>query len=288
MARGKDPAAIEDGPPADVGQARYSVHAAGIGEIVRPQWPAGFHRQRVKLTRRISRHDDLAFDGGAGAPQQACRFRNCIVVPEAPPVIGGKHDQFVVDGDHKDPSIRNRRPTAHRAGNGASPDDPAVCRIEREDLRITGRDVETVVPVGNAAAKRSAALVVGLEIELPNPVAGRGIDRADLDPPVHGVDPALGDHRLRQHSRIAGSPLADAGAPRLGEGVRQREVLHRMVRVPAWFRPLRVDHGRRQRDRDFRQVRIRLELSVEAENGNTLPRQWLLLVTEQVAPSEPE
>ena len=131
MARGKDPAAIEYRPPADVGQARNGVHAAGIGEIVRPQRPAGFHGQRVKLTRRIGRHDDLAFDGGASAPQKARRFRNCIVVPQAPPVIGGKHDQLVLDRNHKDPSIRNRRPAAHRAGNGALPDDAAVRRIER-------------------------------------------------------------------------------------------------------------------------------------------------------------
>jgi len=74
----------------------------------------------------------------------------------------------------------------------------------------------------------------------------------------------------------------------LGERVRQRKVLHRMVRVAAGFRPLRIDHGRRQGDRDFRHVRIGLELPVEAENRNALARQRLLLVTEQTAPGEPE
>ena len=43
VARGKDPAAIEDGPAADVGQAGNGIYAAGVREIVRPQRPAVFH-----------------------------------------------------------------------------------------------------------------------------------------------------------------------------------------------------------------------------------------------------
>ncbi len=125
------------------------------------------------------------------------------MIPQTPAILDGNHNKLVVDRDHKDPSIRDCRPAAHRRADGGFPDNPAIFRIERQNLRITRRDIETVVPEGDTPAERIPVLVIGPEIDLPESVSSPSIERADLHPAVHRINPTLGDYRLRQHARIS-------------------------------------------------------------------------------------
>src|SRR5215467_8352382 len=74
MTGGKDPVAVEYRPAADIGKARDGIDTASVGEVVRPQRPAIFDCESVKLARRIRRHNDLAIDRGARIPEKACCF----------------------------------------------------------------------------------------------------------------------------------------------------------------------------------------------------------------------
>src|SRR5205814_7868856 len=88
-----------------------------------------------------------------------------------------------------------------------------VGRIDGRHLRIAGRDVETIVPEGRPAAEGAAAHPLGFEIDLPNPAAGAGVERADLHVTIHRENPAAGDYGLRKDASTARGALADAGLP---------------------------------------------------------------------------
>src|SRR6516164_1165720 len=206
------------------------------------------------------------------------------MIPETSAIIGSEHVELIVDGDDENPSIRYCRSAAYRSGNSGFPDDVAVGRIERQDLRIAGRDIETVIPERDTPSERIATFVLWLEIDLPEALSGGGVERGDLDATIHRVNPALDHNRLGQHPRVSGSALPDAGLPRLGELIRQRQVLHCVVRVAAVFRPIRVDDRPREGDWNFRQLWVGLELTIETEDGNPLARQGLLFIFEPTAP----
>src|SRR5262249_26234767 len=129
MAGRENTTAIENWPTADVRKTRDGIDTSGTGEIVRPQRTPILDRQSVKLAGGISGNHNLAFDRRAGTAEEACRFWYGVVVPQAPPIVGGEHYEFVVDGDDENPPVRNRRPAAHGSGNGGLPDDPAIRRI---------------------------------------------------------------------------------------------------------------------------------------------------------------
>jgi hypothetical protein len=67
--------------------------------------------------------------------------------------VGDRHGEDAVLGDG--------RRAVYRRRDILPPDDLAVGRIERQHLRIAGRDVETVVPEGRPAAEGAAAHSLG-------------------------------------------------------------------------------------------------------------------------------
>jgi hypothetical protein len=164
-----------------------------------------------------------------------------------------------------------------------APDYLAVGRIERQHLGISGRDVEPVVPERRPAAECVAAQLFGLQIDLPDAAAITGVERADLDAAIHREHPAMGDDRLRQHPGAPPGALADAGIPGARKLVRQGGMDHRMSRVAAGLRPVSIGRGGRQCHRHAGELRVGIELRVEAEHGNALAGQRLLLVAEPVA-----
>ena len=109
------------------------------------------------------------------------------------------------------------------------------------------------------------------------------VEGADLCCPVHRENPAAGDDRRRQNPRIARGTLADIGHPGASQPVRQRRVADRVRRNAAGNGPGRVDLGRRQRDRDRRQARVRIEPAADAEHRNPLAGQRRLLLVEHAA-----
>src|SRR6266851_7006856 len=146
MAGGIHPATIDDRPTADVGESGDRIDSARRRKIVGPYRPSGFDRERVELTGRIGGHDDLAFDCRAGVPEQTGGFRDRVVNPKSPAIIRGKDGKLVLHGDDENTTIGHGGRAAHRGTNTTSPDHSSIRRIERQDLGVAGRCIETVVP----------------------------------------------------------------------------------------------------------------------------------------------
>src|SRR5271169_6566561 len=60
-------------------------------------------------------------------------------------------------------------------------------------------------------------------------------------------------------------------------------MLHGMIRIPTGLRPVRIDHRLRQSDRDLGEIRVWLELVIEAQYRDPLARQRLFLASEPTA-----
>ncbi len=171
-----------------------------------------------------------------------------------------------------------------RRGHVLAPDHLAVGRIERQHLGIAGRHVEAAIPECRSAAKGVAALVLGLQVDPPDPVAARRIDGADLDAAIHREYPTAGDDRLRHNLGVARRAVANTGLPGARELPRQRRVAHRMGGIAARFRPVRVDRRRRQVDFGVGELRVRLDAAADPEHRDPLAGQRHFLVLEHIAP----
>src|SRR5258708_40357713 len=123
--------------------------------------------------------------------------------------MGGERDQFVTPGDDKDAIAGDGRRGMHRRRDILAPDDTPIGWVERNYLRIPGRDVEPVVPETRPTAERAAAQLVWLQIDLPDLPAAGGVERAHLDPAIHSENLPLGDHRLRHDAGITRRAVAD-------------------------------------------------------------------------------
>ena len=119
------------------------------------------------------------------------------------------------------------------------------------DLTVSGRHEQPIVPEARAAAEGAAAFVLGLQIDRPDAAAGGGIEGADLCCPVHRENPAGGDDRRRQNPGIARGALADTGLPGASRAGPAAPGGPSRASERRRGRAIRVDLGRRQRDRDL-------------------------------------
>jgi hypothetical protein len=89
---------------------------------------------------------------------------------------------------------------------------------------------------------------------------------------------ALSDHRLRQQLAGAAGAAADPDPPRELEIVLGGQMMHRVARNAARLRPVRIDHRRRQPDRQIRQAGVGRELALEQHDRDPLARERRLVI----------
>ena len=195
MADRVGPAAIDDRAPANIGETGHRVGGPRRGQIVGPDHAAVLGPQPEHLARAVADHDDLLAHGGAGAAEQAGGLGNAVMGPQAAPVIGRQHVERVLDADREDAAIRDGRRSVQRRRDVLAPDHPSIGRIERQNLTVSGRYEQAIVPEARAAAEGAAAFVLRFQIDRPDSSAGGEVEGADLCCPVHRENPVGGDNR---------------------------------------------------------------------------------------------
>ena len=173
MADRVGPAAIDDRPPANIGETGDRVGGPRRGQIVGPDHAAVLGPQPEHLARAVADHDDLARSTAGLAPpsRPAVSGMPLWVHKRRPSSADSTSSAFSTLTAKTRPSATVggacsgavtfwRQITLPSAGSSAS------------DLTVSGRHEQPIVPEARAAAEGAAALVLRLQIDRPDAAAG--------------------------------------------------------------------------------------------------------------------
>ncbi len=192
--------------------------------------------------------------------------------PQFATVARRQHFELVVDGNSKEAPVGDGRRAAQWRAHALAPDLLAGLRIERDDLRITGRDEDAILGKGDATAKGGPG-ILRLDIGVPDLSARLALDSADGRISIHGEELVAKGDRRRHDPTIARGAVADIGVPGGRNVLTERDVLHYVVGITTRLGPIGVDDRTRQPDFERCDLRIGLELLVETEHRKALTRQ---------------
>src|SRR5258707_11671155 len=145
--------------------------------------------------------------------------------------------------------------------------------VEGDDLGVAGCREDAILGKGDPAAE-SRPGILGLDADVPEPASALAVIGADRRIGIHRKDAIAEDYGRREDAAIARRAVADAGPPAGLNVLAERDVLHDVIGIAAGLGPVVVDDRARQPDLERGDLRIGLELLVEAEHGEPLAGQW--------------
>ena len=159
-------------------------------------------------------------------------------VHRASPVSASSAISSLSEVDEKDTALGHGRRGPGRCVEMDAQQLLAGFAVEHDQLGIAGRDVKPAVVEGEPAAPATLVLVLWRHVEVPQGLAGLGIERGHGGVRVDGIDPPCATTGSRSGAGKCRRP-GRCRAPQLVERARHVDVQHRLVDQAAGLRPVR-------------------------------------------------